>query len=69
MGVLPSVKLYAVHGSVVPIGVTVLLGLCNPPHRGCGEPAKPGVLYPLVWIPCYGIAFARVAKQSRLVNK
>jgi hypothetical protein len=26
--------------------------LCNPPHRGRGEPTKPGLLYPLVWIPC-----------------
>jgi hypothetical protein len=34
------------------IGVTVLLGLCNPPRRGRGEPAKPGLLDPLVWIPC-----------------
>jgi hypothetical protein len=50
------------HGSVVPIGVTVLLGLYNPPHGGCGEPAKPGLLYPLVWIPCCGIVFAGVAK-------
>jgi hypothetical protein len=40
------------HGSVVPVGVTVLLGLCNLPHRGHGELAKPGLLYPLVWIPC-----------------
>jgi hypothetical protein len=47
----PSVKLHALHGSVVPAGVTVLLGLCNPPRRGHGEPAKPGLLYPLVWIP------------------
>jgi hypothetical protein len=39
-------------GSVVPVGVTVLIGLCNPPHRGSGEPAKPVLLYPLVWIPC-----------------
>jgi hypothetical protein len=33
---------------VVPTGVTVLLGLCNPPCRGHGEPAKPGLLYPLM---------------------
>jgi hypothetical protein len=57
------------HRSVVPIGVTVLLGLRNPPRCGCGELARPGLLYPLVWIPCYGIVFARVAKQSRLLNK
>jgi hypothetical protein len=52
-GLNPSVKLDAMHGSVVPVGVTVLLGLCNPPRRGRGEPTKPGLLYPLVWIPCY----------------
>jgi hypothetical protein len=51
-GLNPSVKLHSLHGSVVPIGVTVLLGLCNPPRRGHGEPAKLGLLYPLVWIPC-----------------
>jgi hypothetical protein len=46
------VKLHALHGSVVPTGVTVMLGLFNPPRRGHGEPAKPGLLYPLVLIPC-----------------
>jgi hypothetical protein len=51
----PSVKLYVMHGSVVPVGVTVLLGLCNPPRRGRGEPGKPGQLYTLVWIPCCDI--------------
>jgi hypothetical protein len=29
----------------------IVLGICNPPCRGCGEPAKPGLLYSLVWIP------------------
>jgi hypothetical protein len=67
-GGLPFVKLHALHGSVVSAGVTVLLGLCNPPRRGCGEPAKPGLLYPLVWIHCYVIVFAEVGKQSRLLN-
>jgi hypothetical protein len=47
----PSVNLHALHGSVVPTGVTILLHLYNPPRRGRGEPAKPGLLYPLVWIP------------------
>jgi hypothetical protein len=47
----PLVKLDALHKSVVPAGVTVLLGLGNPPHRGRGEPAKPWLLYPHVWIP------------------
>jgi hypothetical protein len=68
-GVLPSVKLHALHGSVIPVVVTVLLGICNPPHQGCGELAKLGLLYPLMWIPCCGIVFAGVAKQSRLLNK
>jgi hypothetical protein len=52
LGLNPSVKLHALHESVVPLGVTALLGLCNPPRHGRGEPAKPGLLYPLVWIPC-----------------
>jgi hypothetical protein len=52
-GLNPLVKLHALHRTVVPIGVTVMLGLCNPPCRGRGEPAKPGLLYPLVLIPCY----------------
>jgi hypothetical protein len=51
-GLNPLVKLHAVHGSVVPAGMTFLLGPCNPPRRGRGELAKPGLLYPLVWIPC-----------------
>jgi hypothetical protein len=40
--------------------VTVLLGLCNPPRRGHGEPAKPGVgrVGSIVddlesWVMCY----------------
>jgi hypothetical protein len=57
------------HGSVVPAGVIVLLVLCKPTRRGCGEPAKPGLLYPLMWIPCCGIVFAGVTKKSRLLNK
>jgi hypothetical protein len=64
MGALPSVKLRALHKSVVPTRVTVLLGLYNPPHRGCGKLAKPGLQYPLVWIPCCGIVFVR--SQSRV---
>jgi hypothetical protein len=61
-GCITSVKLHALHRSVVPIEVAFLLGLCNPPCRGCGEQAKPGLLYPVVWIPCCGIIFTRVAK-------
>jgi hypothetical protein len=45
-GLNPSVKLHALHGSVIPVGVIILLGLCNPPRRGCGELMKPGLLYP-----------------------
>jgi hypothetical protein len=45
------VKLHALYGNVVPARVTVLSGLCNPPRRGRGEPAKPRLLSPLVWIP------------------
>jgi hypothetical protein len=48
----PSVKLHALHGSVLPTGVTFLLGLYNPPRRGHGELTKPGLMYPLVSIPC-----------------
>jgi hypothetical protein len=51
-GLNPSVKLHALHGGVVPTGVKILLGLCNPPRRGRGELVKPGLLYPLEWIPC-----------------
>jgi hypothetical protein len=68
-GVLSSVKLHALHESVVPAGVIVLLGLCNPQRRVCGELYEPGLLYPFVWIPCYGIVLARAVKQSRLLNK
>jgi hypothetical protein len=56
-GLNPSVKLHTLHESVVPIRVAVMLGLCNPPRRGSGEPAKPGLksrVYPHVWIPCCG---------------
>jgi hypothetical protein len=49
----PLVKLHALNESVVPAGVTVLLGICNPSRRGHGDSAKPGLLYPLVWISCY----------------
>jgi hypothetical protein len=65
-GLNPSVKLHALHGSVVPVGATVLLGLCNPPHQGCGEPAKPGLLYPLVWIPCRDTVSEKPGSRSRV---
>jgi hypothetical protein len=52
LGLNPLVKLHALHGSVVSAGVTVLLGLCNPPYQGHGELVKPRLMYPLVWIPC-----------------
>jgi hypothetical protein len=51
------------HRSDSPIRV------CNPPRRGCGKPTKAGLLYPIMWIPCNGIVFVGVAKQSRLLNK
>jgi hypothetical protein len=66
--VLPSVKLRALHESVVPAGVTVMLGLCNPPHRGCSELIKPGLksrVYPVMWIPYCGTF--RLGLQSRVV--
>jgi hypothetical protein len=64
LGLNPSVKLHALHGSVVPTGVTVLLAFCNPPRRGRGELAKPGMLYPLVWIPCYDTDSEKLGSQS-----
>jgi hypothetical protein len=64
----PSVKLHALHRCVVPIGVTVLLGHCNPPRRGRGEPAKPGLLYLLVWIPCCDIVNESLESWSRVGN-
>jgi hypothetical protein len=65
-GLNPSVKLHTLHGSVVPVGVTVLLGLCNPPHRGRGEPAKPGLLYPLVLNPCYDTVSEKLGPQNKV---
>jgi hypothetical protein len=62
----PSVKLHTLYESVVPTRVTVLLGLCNPPSRGCGEPAKPRLLYPLVWIPCCDTVSGKSVLQSRV---
>jgi hypothetical protein len=65
-GLNPSVKLHALHRTVVPVGVTVLLGLCNPPHRGRGKAAKPGLLYPLVWIPCCDTVSENPGSRSRV---
>jgi hypothetical protein len=62
----PSVKLHALHGSVVPTVVKVLLGFCNQPHRGRGEPAKLGLLYPLVCIPCCDIVSEKPGSRSRV---
>jgi hypothetical protein len=61
-----TVKLHSLHRSVVPIGVIVLLGLCNPPRRGHGEPAKHGLLYALVWIPCCDTVSEKPGSQSRV---
>jgi hypothetical protein len=65
-GLNPSVKHHALHGSVVPTGVTVLLGLCNPPCRGRGQPAEPRLLYPSVWIPCCDIVSEKPGSWSKL---
>jgi hypothetical protein len=53
---------------VVPVGVTNLLGLCNPPHQGHGEPAKPGLLYPLAWIPCCDTVSEKPGLQSKVAS-
>jgi hypothetical protein len=45
-----------------------MLGFCNPPHQGHGEPAKPGLLYPLVLIPCCGTVSEKPGSQSRVGN-
>jgi hypothetical protein len=66
LGLNPSVKLHALHGSVIPVGVAVLLGLCNRPHRGDGELAKPRLLYPLVSIPCCDTVSEKPGSQSRV---
>jgi hypothetical protein len=51
---------------VVPTGVIVMLGFCNPPHRGRAEPANPGLLHPLVWIPCCDIVSEKSGSRSRV---
>jgi hypothetical protein len=66
LGLNPSVKFHALPGSVVPVGVIVLLGLCNPPCQGCGEPVKSGLLYPLVWIPCCDTISEKSESRSRV---
>jgi hypothetical protein len=42
---------------VVPAGVTILLGLHNPPRSWTGTvgPSLPGFTIALVWIPCCAI--------------
>jgi hypothetical protein len=49
-------------------GVAVLLGLSNPSRRGCDEPAKPVMLYPLVWIPCCDIVGEIPGSRSRVCS-
>jgi hypothetical protein len=66
LGLNPLVKLHALHRSVLPAGVIVLLGLCNPPCRGHGEPAKPGLLYPFVWIPYCDTVSEKLGSRSRV---
>jgi hypothetical protein len=51
---------------VVPAGVIVMLGLCNPPRRGRGEPAKPRLLYPLVSIPSCDTVSDKPGSRSRV---
>jgi hypothetical protein len=46
--------------------VTVPLGLCNPPRRGRGEPAKPGLWYPIVWILCCDTVSEKLGSRSRV---
>jgi hypothetical protein len=43
-----------------------MLGLCNPPCRGRDEPTKPGLLYPLVWIPCCDTVSEKLGSGSRV---
>jgi hypothetical protein len=64
----PSMKLHTLHGNVVPGGVTIILELCNPPRRGRGEPAKPGLLYPVVWIPSCDTVSELLGSRSRVGN-
>jgi hypothetical protein len=47
----------AIRIVVVPIGVTVLLSICNPPHSWTGivGPSLPSLTIALVWIPCCAI--------------
>jgi hypothetical protein len=42
---------------VVPVGVIVMLGLCNPPCSWTGMmgPSQPSITIALVWIPCCAI--------------
>jgi hypothetical protein len=56
------------HRIVVPTRVIVMLGLCNPPRRGHGETAKPGLLYPLVWILCCDTVSEKPGTRSRVGN-
>jgi hypothetical protein len=65
-GLNPSVKLHDLHESVVPAGVTVLFGHCNPPCQGRGKLAKPGLLYPLVWIAFYDTICEKLGSRSRV---
>jgi hypothetical protein len=47
----------AIRVVVVPAGMTVLLGLRNPPRRWTGTvgPSLPNFTIDLVWIPCCAI--------------
>jgi hypothetical protein len=51
------------HG---PAWVIVVLALCNPPRQGHGEPAKFGMMYPLVWTLCCDTVSEKPGSRSRV---
>ena len=68
LGVISTSKVCDLARNVVVAAeVTVLLGLCNPPHPGVDSRPSLGRRYapqPLVWIPC--CAMDRVGSRSRV---
>jgi hypothetical protein len=54
----------AIRIVVIPVGVTVLLGLYNPPRSWTGmvSPSLPDFTIALVWIPCCAIGLIRRPK-------
>jgi hypothetical protein len=51
---------YGTHRTDIPVRVF------NPPRQGHGEPAKPGLWYPLVWIPCCDVVSEKPGSRSRV---